>query len=118
MEGFEIEYFTDFGTGPRYSVDVESGEVLKDDLFMHGEGPISDSDVHYPGEADAVVDVDAAEEAYEQILDSGLEPGHFHVHRDGDRNFRVAVYGDESEEVEEVDEDLIYDAVEGLEGIF
>ncbi|MFB6175416.1 MAG: hypothetical protein ABEJ87_05620 [Candidatus Nanohalobium sp.] len=118
MKGFEVEYFTDFSTGPRYTVDVATGEVLRDDVFMHGEGPIANSGNQYPGEPNTVIDLDAAEEAYDQITGSGLEPGDFHVHRNSDRDFRVEVYGEGSREVKDVDEDVVYDAVEELEDLF
>lgn len=118
MEGFEVEYFSEIGTGPRYRVDVETGEISKDSVFMHGEGPISDSDTEYPGSPENVADFDTADQAYQKILDAGLEPGEVHIHRNGDRDFRIEVYGDQVEEVDDVDEDFVYDAIEELEQLF
>jgi hypothetical protein len=121
MKGFEVEYFSEVGTGPRYRVDAETGEIARDDVFMHGEGPLTESNMPYPGEPDVLADAEAAEEAYEQILETGLEPGEFHKYEPvDDRAFRVEVYGpaDEPDEVECVDTDLVNQATEDLDDLF
>lgn len=117
-EGFEVEYFSDVGTGPRYAVDADTGEIRRDDVFMHGEGPVANSDTGYPGEPSIVTDEEAAEEAYRQILGSGLEPGQFYIQEEGDRSFRVELYGEDLEEAEEVDSEFVQEAVETLEDVF
>ncbi len=122
MKGFEVEYFSDIGTGPRYRVDAETGEIAKDDLFMHGEGPLAGSDDAYPGDPDIVTDAEVTDQAYEKILEAGLEPGESYEERPLEgQSFRVEVYDGtqaEPEEVEEVNAGLIRQATEGLEELF
>lgn len=118
MKGFEVEYFSEIGTGPRYRVDAETGEIAKDEVFMHGEDPLANSDTNYPGSPKNVEDAEAAEAAYDLILGADLEPGEFHVHRNGERDFRVEVYGEGAEEVADINEEFIYEATEGLDEVF
>ena len=115
--GFEIEYFSDLGTGPRYRVDAEHGFITRDEVFISGEGPLAESEESYPGSFEGMIDTETAEKAYRQILDSGLEPGEFFVsERNGERGFRVEVYGEESRPSDvEVEQDYINDVVEGLD---
>lgn len=117
-KGFRVEYFSDVGTGPRYDADVVEGEVSRDDVFMHGQKPLAGTEVNYPGTSEVVEDSEAVEKAYEQILESGLEPGQFYITEDGERNFRVEVYGEGRQETDNVSEDFVNDAVEELEQLF
>lgn len=121
-EKFKIEYFTDMSSGPRYVVDAEAGDIRKDDSFISGDAAISD-DVNYPGTPETLNDIEIAEEAYREILGSGLEPGEFYKEdlNTDERGVRVQVYDGESDElerVEEVEREFIDRAVEGLEEAF
>ena len=118
MKGFEVEYFSDVGTGPRYQVNMEEGEATRDEVFMHGQGPLARTDVNYPGTQKVAEDAENLEKAYKQIMDSGLEPGQFYVSKKGERNFRVEVYGEGLEEVDNVSEDIVDEAVAELEQLF
>ena len=118
MKGFEVEYFSDVGTGPRYQVNMEQGEVARDNVFMHGQGPLAGTDVNYPGTQEVAEGDEDLEKAYEQIMHSGLEPGQFYISEEGERNFRVEVYGEGLEEVDNVSEDFVDEAVEELEQLF
>ena len=113
--GFEIEYFSDIGLGPRYRVDAEEGFITRDEAFMSADGPVADSEKSYPGSFDGEIDLEVARQAYEKILDQGLEPGDFFVSREDDRGFRVQVYGDDSRAVEEVDSQYIDEIVQDLD---
>lgn len=121
-EKFEVEYFTDMSSGPRYVLDAETGDIRKDSSFISGDAAISD-DVKYPGTPETLNDTELAEEVYDQILASGLESGEFY--EEGldvnERGVRVQMYDEESEDlerVEEVDREFIDRAVEGLEEAF
>lgn len=121
-EKFKVEYFTDMSSGPRYVVDVETGDIRKDDSFISGDAAISD-DVTYPGPSETLKDIEVAEEAYEEILSSGLELGEFYEEDldVNERGVRVQIYDGESDElerVEEVEQKFIDKAVEGLEEAF
>ncbi|MFB6114793.1 MAG: hypothetical protein ABEK04_00755 [Candidatus Nanohalobium sp.] len=121
-EKFEIEYFTDMSSGPRYVVDAETGDIRRDESFISGEAAVSD-DVTYPGTPEVLNDTEVAEEAYEEILGSGIKPGEFYEEDldVNERGVRVQVYDDESEGLErvsEVEREFIDRAVEGLEEAF
>lgn len=120
---FEIEYFTGISSGPRYVVDVDSGEIQRDESFMSGTAAISD-DARYPGTPDSIVDQEVVEEAYQKIIESGIETGEFYeeVAAPDGRGVRVKVFEEDRAEdlqrVDEVDERYIEEAVEELDQMF
>lgn len=113
--GFEIEYFSELGLGPRYRVDAEEGFITRDKAFISGDGPVANSEESYPGSFDGEIDLETAQKAYDKILDSGLESGQFFVSEELNRGFRVEVYGEESGEVDNIEADYIDEVVEGLD---
>lgn len=114
-QGFEIEYFSEIGLGPRYRVDAEQGFITREEAFISADGPMADSEKPYPGSFDGEIDAEVAQESYEKILDSGLEPGDFFVSRQQDQGFRVQVYGEESRSVDELDSEYVEEVVQGLD---